>query len=144
MTKNAKMTFENIKFRFVYVVEMQPKIMKWKLLKQHYPKTAANVFKQLCRCMKWSGSFHGLLNEWKTKQNFFFIISYQQAKLYFYIKLDFSHLPLSRSLYPLRCVTLIGAFRVTCDTRKFIRMSSQFDDCWTVFNSNNGNQFVYT
>lgn len=24
-----------------------------------HPKTAAKVFKQLCLCIKWSGSFHG-------------------------------------------------------------------------------------
>lgn len=29
--------------------------------KKTYPKTAANVFRQLCRWIKWSGSFHGLL-----------------------------------------------------------------------------------
>lgn len=54
-----------------------------------------------------------------------------------------THLPLSRSLYPLRCVTLIGGFLVTCDTNKFIKISSQFDDCCTVFNNKYDNQFVY-
>lgn len=33
-----------------------------------YPNTAANVFRQLCRCMKWSGSFQGLLQvKWEVK-----------------------------------------------------------------------------